>query len=282
MTANTQPRAAAALGDFLRDRRSRLQPEADAARRRRTPGLRREEVAARAGVSVTWYTWLEQGRGGPPSTHVLERLAAALELDAPTREILFLLAQNRPPPVQADPIPELPASVRTVLDAMHATPAIVKTRTWDVIAWNRAATVLLGDYAAVQPHERNMLRRLFCTPEPRRHLVDWEHQARSAVSIFRYDVARVGGTPEADALVAELEAASPDFRRLWAQNEVRGHGVGLKQFQHPDFGRLTLEITGFSIDSADGLTMLVFTPVTPEDAAMVETRLAAAPAITAP
>ena len=232
-------------------------------------------MAARAGVSVTWYTWLEQGRGGPPSAHVLERLAHALELDAPAREILFLLAQNRPPPLHAELAPILPApipptSVQPVLDAMRATPAFVKTRTWDVVAWNAAATAVLADYGALPPRARNVLRRLFCEPDARAYLDDWEDHARYAVAVFRYDVARVGGSPEADALVAELEAASPDFRRLWAENEVRSHGVSLKQFSHPDFGQLTCQITGFSIDGADGLTMVVFTPVSAADAAALE------------
>src|ERR1700744_974703 len=118
MPANTLAETAQALGPFLRDPRARLSPGASAMSRRRTPGLRREEVAARAGVSVTWYTWLEQGRGGPPSAQVLERLSGGLELDAAAREILFLLAQNRPPPIQSWPTSPVPPSVQAVLDAM--------------------------------------------------------------------------------------------------------------------------------------------------------------------
>jgi hypothetical protein len=178
---------------------------------------------------------------------------------------LFFLAQNRPPPVQAEPASHLPPSVQAVLDAMPLTPAFVKTRTWDVVAWNAAAAVL-ADYAALPPSERNMLRRLFRAPDARGYLADWEDHARFAVSVFRYDIARIGGSPEADALVAELEAVSPDFRRLWAENEVRSHGVGRKQFRHPDLGSLNLEITGFSVEAAEGLTMLVFSPASPADA----------------
>src|SRR5580700_8424933 len=130
MTANTLPGAALTLGGFMRDRRARIAPAAGAAGRRRTPGLRREEVAARAGVSVTWYTWLEQGRGGPPSDEVVERRARALELDGAGREVLFLLAQQRPPPLSAAPPSPVPPFLQRVLDAMPATPAIVKTLTW--------------------------------------------------------------------------------------------------------------------------------------------------------
>jgi transcriptional regulator with XRE-family HTH domain len=274
MTANTLARPSTGLGDFLRDRRRRLQPEAGAPARRRTPGLRREEVAARAGVSVTWYTWLEQGRGGAPSVQVLERLARALELDAAGREILFLLAQNRPPPVQPEPTPPVPPVVQRVLDAMPASPAFVKTRTWDVVAWNAAAAAVLADYAALPPRERNALRRLFCDSRARDVLSDWEEHARFAVSIFRYDVARVGGDPQADALAAELQTASADFRRLWAENDLRSHGAARKSFRHPEFGAVTFEIAGFAVDGAEGLTMIVFTPASPADASALERLLA--------
>src|SRR5580698_8236229 len=147
MTVNTLPDPVASLGSFLRDRRSRLQPGQDVRGRRRTPGLRREEVAMRASVSVTWYTWLEQGRGGPPSDEVLERLARALELDATGREILFLLGQQRPPPLSPSPPPAVTPALQRVLDAFP-NPAIVKTPTWDIVAWNEAARTVLGDYTS--------------------------------------------------------------------------------------------------------------------------------------
>src|ERR1700722_15693951 len=138
MADNMVQQSELSLGNFLRDRRSRLQPELDGDSRRRTPGLRREEVAARACVSITWYTWLEQGRGGPPSDEVLERLARALELDATGREILFLLGQQRPPPLSPSPPPAATPALQRVLDAFP-NPAIVKTPTWDIVAWNEAA-----------------------------------------------------------------------------------------------------------------------------------------------
>lgn len=274
MTANTLTRAAGGLGEFLRDRRARLRPAEGGQTRRRTPGLRREEVAARAGVSVTWYTWLEQGRGGPPSVQVLERLARALELDAESRELLFLLAQQRPAPISAAPTPEAPPNLAQVLDAMPKTPALVMTRTGDVVAWNRAAATVLTDYGALAPEDRNVLRRLFLDPAMKRLLADWEGHARFAVAAFRYDAARIGGSVEADALVAELAAASADFRRLWAEKEVRAHGAGVKRFVHPQHGALTLKTSSFAVNGAEGLTLLVFTPATAADAAVLETLLA--------
>ena len=270
MTTNTLPGPALTLGGFLRDRRARLSPGPGARSRRRTPGLRREEVATRAGVSVTWYTWLEQGRGGPPSDEVLERIARALELDAVGREVLFLLAQQRPPPLKPAPSPPVAPALQRVLDAMPASPAYVKTPAWDIVAWNAAAAAVLADYGALPASERNVLRRLFGTPAIRATLPDWEADARFAIAVFRVDVARTGGSPEAAALAAELQATSADFRRLWAENDVRGHWVGLKRLHRPPAGLITLEYSEFAVDGAEGLGMVVFTPASPADAQAIE------------
>ena len=274
MPTNTLSEPVASLGGFLRGRRERLSPDAASAGRRRTPGLRREEVAARAGVSITWYTWLEQGRGGPPSEEVLERLARALELDAASREMMFLLARQRLPPVRGAPAPPVSEAIQRVLDAMPTSPAMVKTATWDIVAWNDAAAALIGVDPALPPRERNSLRRLFCDPVMHAVMPDWEEHARSMVAVFRMDVARMGGSPEADALVAELQAASGDFRRLWAENEVRSHGAGRKRMNNPFVGPFTLEISAFAIDGAEGLTMLVFTPASAADARAIEALMA--------
>lgn len=260
---------APSLAAFLRERRERLRPETSAGRRR-TPGLRREEVAARAGVSVTWYTWLEQGRGGAPSDQVLESLAAALELDSDARELLFLLAHQRPPPLTTVATPAVPPAVQHVIDAMPISPALVKTPTWDVVAWNEAARVVLGDYAEIDPAERNLLRRMFLDPRARESQLDWEHNASFVIAVFRMGVARIGGSAAADALVAELQQASADFRRLWANTEPRSHGIGIKQLARPGIGTISLETAAFSVDGVDGLTVIVFTPATSADAVLIE------------
>jgi transcriptional regulator with XRE-family HTH domain len=269
MSANTLPGSALTLGGFLRDRRARLSPGPGAQSRRRTPGLRREEVATRAGVSVTWYTWLEQERGGPPSEEVLERLARALELDAVGREVLFLLAQQRPPPLKPTPSPPVAPAVQHVLDALRGCPAYVKTPAWDIVAWNEAATAVLSDFAVLPPGERNVLRRIFGDPAHAKQ-PDWEADARFAIAVFRVDVARAGRCPEAVALTAELQATSADFRRLWAENEMRSHWVGLKRLQHPQAGPLAFEYSAFAVDGADGLSMVVFTPASPADARAID------------
>jgi len=256
----------AGLGAFLRDRRARLVPPENGPSppsRRRTPGLRREEVAARAGVSITWYTWLEQGRGGPPSEAVIERLAHALELDRTDREMLYLLAQQRPPPVDRVAIAPVPSSVQAVLDALSV-PAFVKTSTWDIVAWNEPMTAL-NDFGKLPVRDRNVLRRTFLDPASKRRGVDWEESARAAVAIFRMDVARMGGSPEASALENELAAGSEDFRRMWADNEVRVHGTGFKRVLHPSVGALGLVSTALSVEGAEGLSLVVFTPATADD-----------------
>ena len=266
LRAVTPASSPAGLGAFLRDRRARLVPPLDGPSppsRRRTPGLRREEVAARAGVSITWYTWLEQGRGGPPSEEVIERLARALELGRTDREMLYLLAQQRPPPVDRVAIAEVPSSVRAVLDALAA-PAFVKTSTWDIVAWNEPMTAL-NDFGKLPLRDRNVLRRTFLDPASKKRGVDWEKSARSAVAVFRMDVARMGGSPEASALQSELAAASEDFRRMWADHEVRVHGSGKKELLLPSVGALGLVSSAYSVEGADGLSLVVFTPATPED-----------------
>jgi transcriptional regulator with XRE-family HTH domain len=270
MTVNTLPDPVASLGSFLRDRRSRLQPGPDAQGRRRTPGLRREEVATRANVSVAWYTWLEQGRGGPPSNEVLERLARALELDAAGREMLFLLAQQRPPPLNPGVSSAVTPALQRVLDGMHTSPAIVKTPAWDVVAWNAAAAAVLTDYAALPVRERNVLRLLFGNKAARGSQENWEESARLAVGVFRIDVARVGGDPEAAALAAELQETSLEFRRLYAENEVSNFWGGVKHFRHPIAGLLTLEYSAFAVNGAEGLNMVVFSPVSEGDERAIE------------
>jgi len=277
MTTNMMASSALSLGGFLRDRRARLPPAPGANGRRRTPGLRREEVATRAGVSVTWYTWLEQERGGPPSDAVLERLARALELDAAGREVLFLLAQQRPPPLKPAPPPPVAPALQRVLDAMPTSPAVVKTPSWDIVAWNAAAAAVLTDFAVLPTRERNVLRRLFGDPAHAK-LPDWEANARLALAAFRVDAVRAGGCPEAAALAAELQATSADFRRLWAENELRSHAVAIKRIRHPLAGPLTLECSAFSVDGADGLGMVVYTPATPADARAIERLLSGGPA----
>jgi transcriptional regulator with XRE-family HTH domain len=270
MTAGANP-----LGAYLKDRRAKLDPVAFGfgSARRRTPGLRREEVAQRANVSVTWYTWLEQGRGGAPSAEVLDRIARALELTAVEREHLFLLAQNRPPEVQYQPAEAITPRLQRVLDLLEFSPALVRTATWDVIAWNRAAAAVLVDYGALPAEQRNVLRMMFCNPRVRDLQVDWESVARFVVAAFRADVARAGASMKVQALLDELIQASPEFEAMWRDHDVRSHGEGTKHLKHPKIGLLSLEYSAFAVDDQPDLTMVIYNPATPADRERVRSLL---------
>ena len=269
MTTDTTGR----LGAYLRDRRSRLDPAAlgFAGGRRRTPGLRREEVAQRANISPTWYTWLEQGRGGAPSADVLNRIASGLMLTEPEREHLFMLGLGRPPEVRYRTVDGVSPRLQRMLDAMPFSPAIVKTATWDVVAWNRAAASVLTDYSKLPPEGRNILRLMFANSRIRAAQEDWLAVARFVVGAFRADVARAGATAQSAALVEEISRRSPEFEALWRSNDVVAHGEGLKRLHHPELGLLELEFSAFAVDGRPDLGMIVYNPATTETAERMRT-----------
>jgi transcriptional regulator with XRE-family HTH domain len=256
------------LGTYLKDRRAKLDPAALGfpSTRRRTPGLRREEVAQRANVSATWYTWLEQGRGGAPSAGALDRIARALMLTQVEREHLFLLALGRPPEVRYQAAEGVTPRLQRVLDSLELSPALVRTFTWDVVAWNRAACAVLFDYGAVAPERRNVLRLIFCDPHLRARQPDWESVARFAVAAFRADAARAGAAKKVEALVDELSRLSPEFRAMWLDNDVRTYGEGTKYIRHPTAGVIGLEYSSFAVDGRPDLGMVIYSPATPADA----------------
>jgi len=265
------------LGAYLRDRREKLDPAAlgFALTRRRTPGLRREEVAQRAGVSATWYTWLEQGRGGAPSADALDRLSGALMLTEVEREHLFLIALGRPPEVRYQAVEGVTPRLQRVLDALPLSPALIKTAMWDIVAWNRAAEAVLTDYGALEAHQRNVLRMMFCEPRVRERQFDWESVARFVVAAFRADAARAGAVEAVKALVDELSRASPDFERLWRDNDVQSHGGGAKTMRDPLGGTLSMEYSAFAVDGRPDLAMVIYNPATPEDAERMRALIAA-------
>lgn len=258
------------LGSYLRDRRARLDPATFgfAGGRRRTPGLRREEVASRANISPTWYTWLEQGRGGAPSADVLDRLAKGLMLTEPEREHLFMLGLGRLPEARYRPVDGITPRLQRVLDGMALSPAIIKTAMWDVVGWNCAAAALLTDYALLPPDGRNILRLMFLGGRGRSRNKDWESVARFVVGAFRADMTRAGACGSADAtrLVEELRRLSPEFDRLWRDNDVAAHGEGVKRLRHPQAGLVKLEFSSFAVDGRPDLGMIVYNPVSRADA----------------
>jgi transcriptional regulator with XRE-family HTH domain len=254
-------------GDFLRSRRERLTP-ADVGLpngfRRRTPGLRREEVAILADVGTTWYTWLEQGRDVRPSNELLSALAEALRLDPTERRHLFVLYDRRAPE-RPPPGPErVDEPLRRMLDSLTGQPAFVLGRRWDVLAWNRAAEVVYGPYGRLEGDERNMLHMVFADPDHRRLLVDWEAVARSSLAMFRADCARYAGDPDFERLVARLTRLNPEFARWWPQREVARPLGGQKRIDHPTAGRMLFEYSSFGVGDPPDMKLIVFTPLEEE------------------
>jgi transcriptional regulator with XRE-family HTH domain len=256
------------LGQFLRDRRGKLNPAAFGfpSTRRRTPGLRREEVALLAHVSPAWYTWLEQGRGGVPSADVLDRLARGLGLTAAEREHLFLLAQNRPPEVSVPELQTVDPSLQRLVDSLVLSPAVIHTPAWDVLAANRVALILLGPPGEVPPRY-NILEGFFLRLEAG----DWaEHphqndMVRAIVARFRAEAFRAGFGARVQEVVNNLVQTSSLFREVWRAQEVDRRGEPVKTFLIPGQGPIALEPTTFSVDASPGLKLVVFTPVSALD-----------------
>jgi transcriptional regulator with XRE-family HTH domain len=271
------------LGNYLKNRRTKLDPASFgfSGSRRRTAGLRREEVAQRANISAAWYTWLEQGRGGNPSADVLDRIARALMLTEVEREHVFLLGFGHPPEVRYRGGDAITPRLQRLLDALAYSPAIVRTATWNVVAWNRAAAAVLTDYGSLPPGQRNLLRMIFCDPRVRAAQFDWESVARFVVSAFRIDAARAGADAEVAPLVDELCRSSPEFAAMWRDNEVQTHGDGVKHLRHPVLGLISLEYSSFAVDGRPDLQMIVYNPATPVDQEQIRSLIERTQAIAA-
>lgn len=251
----------AELGAFLKNRRARLHPDdvgIPNGHRRRTPGLRREEVAQLAGVGLTWYTWLEQGRDIRVSPLVLTAVSRVLQLEPTERAHLFQLAGHEAPARCADEVVR-PAHQR-VLESWDPFPALITGRRWDVLQWNRAAGLVFGDYGAYPEDRRNTLLLLFLDPARRRLHLDWEEQAGTAVAAFRAQAAPYLDEPPFQSLIAELRDTSPEFARMWERRDVHGRTDGLKRLRHPTLGRVDLEHTTYQVTDQPGLRLLLYTP----------------------
>ncbi len=251
------------LADFLRTRRERLSPAEVGLpdrRRRRTPGLRREEVAVLADVGTTWYTWLEQGREIRASEAVLDRLATALRLNPEERTHLFLLARQQTP-ANSDPIGDtsIPPSLRHVLDTLVPNPAYVTGRRCDILAWNQATCLLFGDLASVPEEQRNIVWLLFTDPLIRERIVGWEPFARAALASLRACNAQHPGDVSFQHLIKQLREASPEFRRWWRSHEVRRFAANPLDFEHPEIGRLTLCPSLFLVAGDQDLSLFTYT-----------------------
>ncbi len=269
----------AQLSKFLKNCRARVSPseaglpEPD---RRRTAGLRREDVAALAGVSVTWYTWLEQGRDVHVSANVLERISSTLRLSDDERDYLFTLAQNRPPPLASSKIDEAGPAIRRMIDALSV-PALVISMRWDAVAWNKAYAKAIRDFSALAPDQRNLARMLFTSPEYRVDENEYDAMVHRVVAKVRVDYSQAGGDPAFEALIEELNEISPSFRRAWRDTDVTGRSYGINIVRHPTLGKIAFEHTSYVPEGHPTLRLVVYIP---QDAEIAEkiSRMATEPA----
>ncbi|MBT2480380.1 helix-turn-helix domain-containing protein [Streptomyces sp. ISL-94] len=255
----------ACLGEFLRSRRARLRPEdvglPDYGRRRRVPGLRREELAQLAGVSVAYYTRLEQGAGHNVSTEVLEAIARALRLTATEQSHLMHLARPTPRRRRQSHRPQqVRPELRALLDAMDGVPAYLVGRRQDVIGWNRLAAAVFGDFGALPPQERNLVRLVFLDPATAELYAEWECRACEVVSNLRMYAGRHPDDERLSALVGELSVKNEEFRRLWAAHTVADKTHGLKKLRHPLVGALDLHFETLTLPGDPEQCLVTFHP----------------------
>lgn len=249
------------LAEFLQTRRSRLSPTEVglmANGRRRTPGLRREEVAQLAGVGVTWYTWLEQGRDISVSDQVLESIARALHLNPHETRYLFTLSGRDVIHYEAaDEIECITPALGSLLMHQGIYPAFVLGRRWDYLAWNKSAEMFLGDMNALPVDERNHVWHMFTDPIMREVLEDWEGHAQRIVAEFRVSYGRYLEDSAFNRLVHRLNETSKEFRDWWPRNDVSGKKDTYKVYLHPTMGRLEFEQTTLLVSGSPDLKLVV-------------------------
>jgi transcriptional regulator with XRE-family HTH domain len=263
------------LADFLGSRRRQLDPHTvglPAGGNRRTPGLRREEVALLAGVSHTWYTWLEQGRDIRPSRQVVDALARTLRLTPAEHEYVLRLSGHGGTPA-AGTADAMPAHLQRLLDALGTSPAYAITAGWSIVGWNRAYEQLYPGVAELPTSDRNLLWVVFTDPAVRQLLGDWSADSRRFLTQFRAEVGPRLADREVVDLVARLQAASPSFREGWASHDVDRFTSSERRFEHPVVGTLVLEHHQLTPADARGLQLVVYTAAEGTDTAAKLSRL---------
>jgi transcriptional regulator with XRE-family HTH domain len=258
------------LADFLRRSRERIGPAEAGLRvataRRRTPGLRREELAALAGISVDWYIRLEQGRAERPSPSVLDALARALRLSADERAHLYALARVERPPLDHAPGEVVDPSLERVLRSLSdSIPAYVLGRRWDILAWNRGACELLVDFDAVHPERRNLLELTFLDETMRSRFVDWETVARYTLANFRGTVGRHLDLPEVQRLVGRLSDTDPQFATWWRLHEVEEKTTGIKRFRGRNGDIREMRFESVLSPTSHDQRLILYTETSPDD-----------------
>ena len=256
------------LGTFLRRRRNEVERadyDLPPVGRGRTTGLRREEIAFLSGVSVTWYTWLEQGRDINPSRQVIDAVAVNLRLAEAEHDCVLGLAGFTPPPrpVLAEPAP-VPPHVQHLLDALDPAPSFALTTHWDVAAWNRAYEGLFPAVREADPTQRNLLQFIFTDAWVRSMLPDWERTSRQFLAEYRAEASGRSSGPQHVRLVSHLRAVSPEFSHAWDAHEVERFSSRRREFAHPRVGRLVFEQVNIVPQDAPDLHVVSYLPLDEE------------------
>lgn len=270
MILNNEKHRYKELADFLKTRRAKILPSQvglSSTTRRRTPGLRREEVAQLAGIGITWYTWLEQGRAIHVSTQVIERLSKVLLLDKQERIHLYLLA-NQPLPTD---IPGYQGTVspilQHVLDSLISCPSLVMDQRWNVIAWNKAACLVLGNFSEMNVRERNIVWAMFTDNKYKQLFVDWNLHAKALLGRFRSTFGQYIEDSWLVQFIDDLRMQSREFNLWWPLHEIQSNREIYKQLNHPIVGILDFEVSNFDVSDNSGLKLIVHTPLSRTDTA---------------
>ena len=259
------------IREFLKACRARVEPSdvgLFAPSRRRSPGLRREDVAVLAGVSVTWYTWLEQGRDINISAPVLERVCESLQLSCAERDYLFSLVHGRPAPRLTEQDDELDDTLSRAIQYLPM-PALIMTMRWDVVAWNRLVARIFRDYGQIEPADRNLLRIILTDARYQRDEVAFDALARRLLAKFRVDYSQCGGDSAFEELIAELADSVPGFDELWKDTEIRDRMQGRCTISHEELGRMSFEQSSYVPEGSACLRLLMYVPYDAETAAKV-------------
>lgn len=261
---NSEKKRYIELGNFLKTRRNRISPlqvGLPVGTRRRTPGLRREEIAQLAGIGLTWYTWLEQGRQINVSDQVLESLSKVLLLDDEERKHLFTLAMKPLPNENDFNKGQLKDSLQNVLDSLETSPAYIMDQRWNICGWNKSACRVFGDFSQIDQLERNVVYMMFCKNEYMELFEDWEFHAKGIIARFRVMCGKNIADPWVADFTNNLKEKSADFNLWWSMYKINSMSDITKELVHPVVGKLVFEFNSFDVSDNPNLKMLIHTPV---------------------
>lgn len=258
------------LANFLKIKRAKIKPSQvglPEGEHRRTPGLRREELAQLAGVGYTWYTWLEQCRPIHVSAQVIESLSRALMLDNQERIHLYELAQQPMPTDVYKHNMAVPKSVRSVLDNLFLCPSFVIDERWNIIEWNAAAALFFGNRHNESMHQMNIIRMMFLDSDYKKLFENWEEDAKGLLAHFRLSTGKYIDDPWLDELVEDVKNKSEEFRLWWPKHEVYADDIIVKYIVHPTAGKMRFDFSSFNVSNYPGLKLIVNTPCAETDTA---------------